>query len=185
MRAMGGFMLLLPYLLITVVGYSAVAAGAALLPFPLVMSVLSPPLGDLAGRIGARWPLIVGACLVAAGCLLTTLAGHRGPYWATVLPGVVAVALGMACAAAPLTAAVLSAVDPRHTGAASGLNSAVAQLGGVIAVALIGGVLAQRGAAFVAAFDVAAMAGALTALAAAAAIAFLYEGAHIKTPAKA
>ncbi len=183
--AMGGFMLLLPYLLITVVGYSAVAAGAALLPFPLVMAVLSPPLGDLAGRIGARWPLIVGACLVAGGCLLMMLAGHRGPYWATVLPGVVAVALGMACAAAPLTAAVLSAVDPRHTGAASGLNSAVAQLGGVIAVALIGGVLAQRGAAFVAAFDVAAVAGALTALAAAAVIAFLYEGAHVKSPAKA
>jgi MFS family permease len=178
-------MLLLPYLLITVVGYSAVAAGAALLPFPLVMAVLSPPLGDLAGRVGARWPLIVGACLVAAGCLLTTLAGHRGPYWATVLPGVVAVALGMACAAAPLTAAVLSAVDSRHTGAASGLDSAVAQLGGVIAVALIGGVLAQRGAAFVAAFDIAAIAGALTALAAAAAIAFLYEAAHIKNPAKA
>lgn len=183
--AMAGFMLLLPYLLITVVGYSAVGAGAALLPFPLVMAALSPPIGELAGRIGARWPLIVGACLVAAGCLLATLAGRPGPYWATVLPGVAAVALGMACAAAPLTAAILSAVDARHTGAASGLNSAVAQLGGVIAVALIGGVLAQRGAAFVAAFDAAAIAGALTALAAAAAIAFLSEGAHTRGPAKA
>jgi EmrB/QacA subfamily drug resistance transporter len=183
--AVGGFMLLVPYLLITEVGYSAIAAGAALLPFPLIMASLSPPLGDLAGRIGARWPLIAGACLVAAGCLLAPLATHRGPYWTTVLPSVVAVALGMACAAAPLTAAILSAVDPRHTGAASGLNSAVAQLGGVIAIALIGAVLAQRGTAFVAAFDVAAVVGAVAALAAAAAIAFLFAGAHSSSTAKA
>ena len=65
-----------------------------------------------------------------------------------------------------------------HTGAASGLNSAVAQLGGVVAIALIGGVLGRRGPAFVGAFDTAAIAGALTALGAAAAIAFLFEEAH-------
>jgi len=173
-----GYMLLLPFLLITVVGYSATAAGAVMLPFPLIMTVLSPLMGDLAGRIGARWPLIVGATLVAGASLLALLAVRGGPYWTTVLPSVALMALGMACAAAPLTNAVLSAVDPRHTGAASGLNSAVAQLGGVIAIALIGGVLASRGPAFVAAFNVTALAGALAALAAAAAIAFLFEAAH-------
>jgi MFS family permease len=175
---LAGYMLLLPFLLITVVGYSATAAGAVLLPFPFIMTVLSPVMGDVAGRIGARWPLIVGASLVALGSLLSLLAARGGPYWTTVLPSVCLMALGMACAAAPLTNAILSAVDPRHTGAASGLNSAVAQLGGVVAIALIGGVLGARGPAFVAAFDAAALAGALTALAAAAAIAILYEGAH-------
>jgi EmrB/QacA subfamily drug resistance transporter len=183
--ALTGFMLLLPYLLITAVGYSATAAGAALLPFPLIMALASPPMGALAGRIGPRIPLIAGAALVAAGCLLALLAGRGADYWTTVLPCVVAVALGMACAAAPLTAAVLSSVDPRHTGAASGLNSALAQLGGVIAIALIGGVLATRGAAFIAAFHLAAIAGALVALAAAASIAFLFEGAHSGRAAKA
>jgi EmrB/QacA subfamily drug resistance transporter len=183
--AMAGFMLLLPYLLITAVGYSATAAGAALLPFPLIMALASPPMGDLAGRIGPRIPLIVGASLVAAGCLLALLAGRGADYWTTVLPSVVTVALGMACAAAPLTAAVLSAVDARHTGAASGLNSAVAQLGGVTAIALIGGVLATRGPAFIAAFHLAAIAGAVVALAAALSIAFLFEGAHTRSAAKA
>ncbi|HEY1427375.1 MAG TPA: MFS transporter [Caulobacteraceae bacterium] len=183
--ALAGFLLLLPYLLITVVGYSATAAGAALLPFPLISAALSPVMGDFAGRVGARWPLIAGASLVAAGCLLAPLAAHGGAYWLTVAPSVVLLALGMACAAAPLTAAILSAVDSRHTGAASGLNSAVAQLGGVIAIALIGAVLAQRGAAFVSAFNVVAIAGALVAVAAAAAIAFLYEGAHSSRPARA
>ena len=58
----------------------------------------------------------------------------------------------MTCSAAPLTSAILSAVDAKHTGAASGLNSAVAQLGGVIVIALVGAVLALRGAALIAAF---------------------------------
>jgi EmrB/QacA subfamily drug resistance transporter len=174
--ALTGFMLLLPYLLITTAGYSATAAGAALLPFPLVLSLVSPMTGDIAGRIGARTPLIVGTLLVAAGFLLALLAGTGGSYWITVLPSVAAIALGMACAAAPLTAAVLGAVDARHTGAASGLNSAVAQLGGVVAIALIGGVLATRGAVFVHAFHLAALVGSVAAVAAALCVRLLLDG---------
>jgi EmrB/QacA subfamily drug resistance transporter len=173
--AMAGYLLLTPYLLITTGGYSAVGAGAALLPLPLVLSLVSPPMGALAGRIGARGPLIAGASLVAAGFLLALREGSGGSYWTTVLPSVATVALGMACAAAPLTAAVLGAVDPRHTGAASGLNSALAQLGGVVAVALLGGVLASRGAVFVRAFHIAATAGALATLAAGAAILLAFD----------
>jgi MFS family permease len=169
----------LPYLLITGAGYSATAAGAALLPLPLVMALVSTPAGDLAGRVGARRPLIAGAVLVAAGCLLALRIGPGADYWTGVLPAVATVALGMACAAAPLTAAVLGAVDAGHTGAASGLNSAVAQLGGVVAVALIGGVLAATGSALMAAFRIAASCGALAALAAAASIVFLFPQQHI------
>jgi len=176
---LSGFLLLLPYLLITGAGYDATAAGAALLPFPFVMAVVSAPAGDLAGRLGPRWPLIAGAALVAAGCLLALRIGPGADYWTTVLPAVAAVALGMSCAAAPLTSAVLGAVDARHTGAASGLNSAVAQLGGVVAIALIGGVLAASGAALLATFRIAATCGALAALAAAASIVFLFAQAPV------
>jgi EmrB/QacA subfamily drug resistance transporter len=177
--ALAGFMLLLPFVLITAAGYSATAAGAALLPFPVIMSLGSPLLGDLAGRVGARPLLIAGATLVAGGLALALLVGPRGDYWTAVLPCVTLVALGMACAAAPLTAAILGAVDARHTGAASGLNSAVAQLGGVVVIALVGAVLATRGAALIGAFHVAAIAGAAVALAAGAAIVFLFGDAHI------
>jgi EmrB/QacA subfamily drug resistance transporter len=183
--ALAGFMLLLPFLLIVGAGYSATAAGAALLPFPIVMGLASPAAGDLAGRIGAKPLLVAGATLVAAGLLLALLAGRGGSYWTSVLPAVTTVALGMSCAAAPLTAAVLGGVDARHTGAASGLNSALAQLGGVVAIALAGGVLAARGAALVRAFDIAAVAGAVVALAAAATIVFLFQGAHTQSGPKA
>jgi hypothetical protein len=78
-------------------------------------------------------------------------------------------ALGMACAVAPLTTAVLMSVDNSHTGAASGLNSAVARTGGLMATALIGPVLASSGTALLSAFGMAAVTGAFLCLAAASA----------------
>ena len=164
--ALSGYLLLLPYVLIAALHYSALAAGAALLPLPLVLGLISPVAGAVAGRIGARIPLVGGCLLVAAGLLAALLVKEGAGYWTGVLPSVLMVGLGMACAAAPLTTAVLSSVDARHTGAASGLNSAVARIGGVVAVALIGAVLATRGAALIHAFGLAAIAGAVISVAA-------------------
>jgi EmrB/QacA subfamily drug resistance transporter len=165
--ALGGFLVLLPYLLIEAGGYRATAAGAALLPFPLVMAFGGPICGDLAGRFGPRPLLTAGSLLVAFGLLAALRIGSGADYTTAVLPCVLLVALGMTGAAAPLTTAILSSVDGRHTGAASGLNSAVARGGGLIVSALIGGVLAARGSELVRAFDAAAIGGAaLAALAA-------------------
>ena len=165
--ALAGYLLLLPYVLIEALHYSALAAGAALLPFPMIVSVVSPVAGAVAGRIGSRALLVAGSVLVAAGLMAAMLVDTGASYWAGVAPSVLVVGLGMACAAAPLTTAVLSSVDARHTGSASGLNSAVARIGGVVAVALIGAVLATRGAALIHAFRLAAAAGAVIAIAAA------------------
>lgn len=165
--ALGGFLLLLPYRLIEASGYRATAAGAALLPFPLVMMLLSPVTGALAGRLGARRLLIFGPLLVAAGLLLGLRIGGAGHYWTTVTPSVAVVAVGMACEAAPLTSAVLGSVDQQRAGAASGLNSAVARLGGLVATALLGRVLAAHGPALVHAFRVALAVAAVAAASAA------------------
>ena len=75
------------------------------------------------------------------------------------------IALGMAGAVAPLTTAVLSSVDDRRTGTASGFNSAIARIGGLLATALAGAVIAQSGMALVSAFHDAALIGAALALA--------------------
>jgi EmrB/QacA subfamily drug resistance transporter len=173
--ALGGFVLLLPYRLIEASHYSATAAGAALLPFPLVMSLASPMAGAVAGRIGPRALLIGGSLIVAAGLCLATLIGPTPGYWTTVLPSVLVVAVGISCVAAPLTAAVLTSVDAAHTGSASGLNSAVARTGGLIATALLGAVLATRGEALIAPFRIAALAGALLAVGAAASALWLVD----------
>jgi EmrB/QacA subfamily drug resistance transporter len=164
--ALGGLLVVLPYTLITTLNYSAVAAGAALLPFPLVIAVASPFTGALAGRIGARWPLAIGALIVAGGFVLFLGMDAGGSYWSSILPGVLTIAIGMACAAAPLTTAVLGSVDTEHTGSASGFNSAVSRLGGLIATALVGGILGAAGGQLLSDVHIAAIAGAVIACAA-------------------
>ena len=163
--ALGALMLLVPYVLIQALHYSAKEAGAALLPFPIVLALGSPLMGRVAGSQGSRLPLAVGALIVAGGFLLATRIGP-GSYATTVLPAMLVIAVGMACVAAPLTTAVLSSVDGGHTGVASGFNSAVARGGGLIATALLGVVLTARGDALLAPFHAALLVCAGCALAA-------------------
>jgi len=166
--ALGGLFVLVPYVLIQAGGYTATQAGAALLPLPLVIAVASPAAGALAARVGPRWLLITGPVIIAAGFLLAARIGSDTNYWLGVFPAMVVIALGMAGAVAPLTTAVLMSVDSGHTGAASGLNSAVARTGGLVVTALIGPVIASSGPALLSAFGVAAAIGAVICLAAAA-----------------
>ena len=165
--ALGGLFVLVPYVLITAGGYSSAAAGAALLPLPIVISVTSPLIGGLAGRIGPRLPLAVGSFVAAGGFLLAVRIGDAASYWMEVLPAIFLIALGVSAAVAPLTTAVLSSVDGRHAGSASGLNSAVARTGGLVATALLGAVLAAEGEELWAAFHIAMLVGAATCAAAA------------------
>jgi nitrate/nitrite transporter NarK len=161
---------LLPYVLITGNGYSSTAAGAALLPLPLIISVASPLIGSLAGRIGPRLPLAIGSLVTAGGFLLALRISDGARYWTEVLPAVFVMALGLSGAVAPLTTAVLSSVDPRHSGSASGLNSAMARTGGLVATALLGAVLAASGEQLWIAFHTAMLAGAATCVAAASSV---------------
>ncbi|HEX7930795.1 MAG TPA: MFS transporter, partial [Sphingomicrobium sp.] len=143
--AFGAAMLLVPYVLIEVGGYSPVQAGLALLPLPILISVGSPIMGQLAMRMGPRLPLAIGPLVVGTGMLLGLRIVSDSPYWTVVMPAIAVMALGMAIAVAPLTASVLGSVNQKHTGMASGFNSAVARTGGLIATALLGVVLARQG----------------------------------------
>ena len=139
-------------------------------------------MGGLAGRIGPRLPLSIGPLVVAGGFLLALRIDGRADYWTEVLPSILVIAVGMTGAVAPLTTAVLSSVDDRHTGSASGFNSAVARTGGRVATALLGAVLAAHGAQLVAAFHGAMLAGACAAAAASMSAAFLLDGAGASKP---
>jgi EmrB/QacA subfamily drug resistance transporter len=164
--ALGGLLVLVPYVLIEAGGYSPTMAGAALLPFPLMIAATSSWMGRIAARLGPRLPLTVGPMIVAAGFLLAGPIGGPGSYLATTLPAILVISLGMACAVAPLTTAVLSSVEAEHTGVASGLNSAVARTGGLIATALASAVLAAQGAELIAWYRLAVLIGAGVAVAA-------------------
>ena len=168
--SLGGLLVLLPFLLINVGEYSAIAAGAALLPLPLLIGLASPLMGRLTSRLGGRLPLTVGATVVTAGlALFVRIHSDAINYWADVLPATLVVAIGMGISVAPLTSTVMASVNTDHVGAASGFNSAVARIGGLIATALLGSVFAQQASAeaFVREFRIAALVGAASAAVAA------------------
>lgn len=167
--ALGGLLVLLPYVLIRDLGYSATAAGAAILPFPLVMGLLSRVVGGaLSERFGARVLLVAGSCLVATGFLFfTRVPATDVAYWQHLFPPLLILALGMAASVAPLTTAVLNSAGERYTGVASGINNAISRIAGLIATALLGLVLIGSAENLLVGFAASAWVGVAAALASA------------------
>jgi EmrB/QacA subfamily drug resistance transporter len=125
-------------------GYTALHAGLSLLPVTIIMFLLSPRFGALAGKYGPRLFMAIGPLVAGAGFLLMLRVTADIRYFSQLLPGVLVFALGLSMTVAPLTAAVLGDVDARHAGIASAVNNAIARIAGLIAIAILGVVVGTR-----------------------------------------
>ena len=128
----------MPFLLIEIRGYSAIGAGAVLLPTVLCIVVLSRWAGAMATRIGARPMLVAGPFLAAIGFLIFGLADVRGDYWIDLFPPAMIVGFGLAATVAPLSTTVMAAAPASHSGVASAINNAVSRTASLVAIPILG-----------------------------------------------
>ena len=136
--ALGGALYYLPFGLIRLGGYSATQAGAALLPFALIMGFGASFAGMIADRLGPRLLLTVGPMVAACGLAILAFVDLRQRYWIGVFPSMLLLGAGMAIAVPPLTSTVMDAAGKAHAGIASGINNAIARVAGLLAVAALG-----------------------------------------------
>jgi EmrB/QacA subfamily drug resistance transporter len=139
--ALGGSLYFLPFGLIRLGGYSATQAGAALLPFALIMGFGASCAGTVADRFGPRLSLTAGPIIAACGLALLAFADLGKSYWAGVFPAIGVLSIGMTITVPPLTSTVMASVGDAHAGIASGVNNAIARIAGLLAVAALGAVL--------------------------------------------
>ncbi|WP_344367400.1 MFS transporter [Arthrobacter humicola] len=121
-----------------VAGLGATAAGFALLPPTLMLLLLSSRVGALAGRFGSRWFMAGGPLLCAAGFVLMMGVEIPLDYAGQILAGLLVFGLGLSLTVAPLTAAILGAVEPEEAGIGSAVNNAVARIAGLLTIAFAG-----------------------------------------------
>ena len=135
--ALSGILYFLPFNLVQVQGYSALQTGAAFLPMTLMIGFGSILAGDVIDRFPQRIVLTMGPLVAALGFAACALPGTETQYVSDWLPGIFLIGMGMTLCVAPLTTAVMNAVDDSDAGLASGVNNTAARLAGALSVALL------------------------------------------------
>jgi EmrB/QacA subfamily drug resistance transporter len=139
--AMAGFLFLSTLYLQDVRGLSALQAGLAILPMPVVMALCAPLAGRMVARRGPRMPLVIaGAALTLSSAALSRLTGTTEHLYLVFTYALFGIGAGMVSPA--ITNGVMSGVPKAQAGMASGMNSSSRQLGQSLGVAIVGSVLA-------------------------------------------
>lgn len=129
----------LPMLVISSWGMREIDAAAAFAPLSIFIGAFSARAGRLADRYGARPLLTLGCGIMALSFVGLALVIPDQAFWSRVLPCTTLMALGMGLMIAPLSTAVMTSVADTQSGAASGVNNAIARIAGLLSIAAMGG----------------------------------------------
>lgn len=157
--ALGALMFQLTLALMIGLGWSALATGLATLPMTIMLAVFSGKVGSLLPRIGARSLLTAGCALMALGMFMLAYFPGDASYVTEILPGVLVFSIGLTLLVAPITTTALGDIPVTVSGVGSGVNNAVARIGGLVAVAVIpviaglSGISAESGLAVMSGYE--------------------------------
>ena len=135
-------MFLLPQYLDLALGFSTARAGVLMLPVTLPMAVLSPLVGRLAARVGARSVMTAGMACATLGMLALTRLDASSNYY-DVAPGLILFGLALGLVYAPMSAAAMAALPAEKAGVASGVLSMSRCLAGALLLAVSGALFAH------------------------------------------
>ncbi len=125
-----------------VLGYSPTQAGAAFLPWTLLIVVLAPQSGRISDRVGARWLVTSGMIVLAGSLFLFSQMGAGSDFW-TLLPAMILGGIGMGVMMAPVTATAMGSVPRDKAGVGSAVLNSMRQVGGSLGIAVMGAIVAQ------------------------------------------
>jgi EmrB/QacA subfamily drug resistance transporter len=143
--AMFGIFVFFPIYMQTYRGWSPVQAGAALLPWTVLIVIFAPIAGKLSDRVGSRWLMAAGMTTVAACCLLLSTVTLHSTFW-HMLPAFILGGLGMSFVMTPMSAAAMGAAPVAKAGVASGVLNTFRQVGVALGIAITGAIVADRAA---------------------------------------
>ena len=132
-----GSFLLLTFYMQSVLRLSVLETGFAFLATAGTAVLAAGPAQMLSTRIGVKPVLVTGLSLMVAGMIWYTQISPDGSFAVDLLPGFVAVGIGLPFSYIPLTIAALAGVEDDDAGLASGLLTTSQQVGGAIGVAIL------------------------------------------------
>jgi EmrB/QacA subfamily drug resistance transporter len=144
--AMFGIFVFFPIYMQTFRGWSPIQAGAALLPWTVMIVIFAPIAGKLSDRVGSRWLMASGMTTVAGCCLLLSTVTLHSTFW-HMLPAFVLGGLGMSFVMTPMSAAAMGAAPVAKAGVASGVLNTFRQVGVALGIAIMGAIVTDRAAA--------------------------------------
>jgi EmrB/QacA subfamily drug resistance transporter len=127
-----------------VLGFSALEAGLAFLPFTAGIIIGAGASQQLIARLGAREVPIIGLALAVVGMLFFLRLDASSTYVADMLPGIMLTSIGMGLTFVPVTLIATSGVPVDDAGLASGLFNTSQQVGGALGLALLSTLAANK-----------------------------------------
>ncbi|TML51566.1 MAG: MFS transporter [Actinobacteria bacterium] len=150
--AMFGIFVFFPIYMQTFLGWSPIQAGAALLPWTILIVIFAPIAGKLSDKVGSRWLIAAGMTTVGLCCLELSTVAVGSTFW-RLLPGFILGGLGMSFVMTPMSAAVMGAAPVDKAGVASGVLNTFRQVGVALGIAIMGAIITNREAAALRAGD--------------------------------